>query len=68
MNFLYVPECLLPLVGRDLLNKSGAQVTSDQNKIHIPQNNPWEAEVYVVRELSQMKNVDNKERQIETPL
>lgn len=68
MNFLYVPECLLLLVGRDLFNKSGAQVTFDQNKIHIPQNNAWEAEVYVVEELSQMKNVDNKEGRIETPL
>ena len=26
-EFLYIPECPLPLLGRDLLSKLGAQVT-----------------------------------------
>ena len=26
-EFLYIPECLVPYLGRDLLSKLGAQVT-----------------------------------------
>jgi len=54
-EFLYMPECPIPLMGRDLLNKLGAQVTFDANKIriHILQNNAWEAQIYVLQELSE---------------
>ena len=31
-ELLYIPECLVPLLGRDLLSKLGAQVTFPPNE------------------------------------
>ena len=33
-EFLYIPECPVPLLGRDLLSKLGAQVTFPPQKTH----------------------------------
>ena len=35
-QFLYVPECPIPLLGRDLLTKLGAQITFAPNKACEP--------------------------------
>lgn len=61
-EFLYIPECPLPLNGWDLLNKLGAQITSRRNKIqvHIPQNNAWEAQVYMLQESKGIEDMKNK--------
>ena len=34
-EFLYIPECPVPLLGRDLLSKLGAQVTFSPEEIHL---------------------------------
>lgn len=40
-EFLYMPECPLPLLGRDLLCKLNAQLTFSENSVqlHIPPEN-----------------------------
>ena len=35
-EFLYIPECPVPLLGRDLLSKLGAQVTFSRGEAHLP--------------------------------
>ena len=35
-EFLYIPECPVPLSGRDLLSKLGAQVTFSRGEAHLP--------------------------------
>jgi len=66
-EFLYMPECLLLLTGRNLLNKLGAQITFNQNNVRVrsPQYNAWETQVYMLLELSEAKGAGNKEKQTE---
>ena len=61
-EFLYMPECPLPLMGRDLLNKLGAQITFDKNKVkvHIPQNNAWKAQAYMLQKALDSEQVENQ--------
>uniref|UniRef100_A0A8C0B244 ribonuclease H n=1 Tax=Buteo japonicus TaxID=224669 RepID=A0A8C0B244_9AVES len=47
-EFLYMPECPLPLMGRDL--------------VHIPQNNAWEVQLYVLQEL--LGTAEDKEKEV----
>ncbi|PKU30531.1 hypothetical protein llap_19165 [Limosa lapponica baueri] len=49
--------------GRDLLSKLEAQITFDKNKIrvHIPQSNVWEAQIYVLQELLKITEHGGKE-------
>ena len=35
-EFLYIPECPVPLLGRDLLSKPGTQVTFSPEETHLP--------------------------------
>lgn len=48
-EFLYILECIMPLLGRDLLNKLGAQINFKKGKIqvHFPEANAWQAQVYL---------------------
>ena len=61
-EFLSMPECPLPLMGRDLLNKLGAQITFDKNKVkvHIPQNNAWKAQAYMLQKALDSEQVENE--------
>ena len=46
-EFLYMPECPLPLLGRDILCKLNAQVTFSRNavQLHIPPETAWRAQI-----------------------
>ena len=46
-EFLYMPECPLPLLGWDLLCKLNAQVTFSKNavQLHIPPETAWRAQI-----------------------
>lgn len=46
-EFLYMPECSFPLLGRNLLCKLNAQITFSENSVqlHIPQETAWRAQL-----------------------
>lgn len=50
-------------MGRDMLNKFRAEIAFDENKmrIHIPHNNAWEAQMYIVQEFLKILESKNKE-------
>ena len=60
-GFLYMPECPLLLMGWELLNKLGAQITFDKNKVqvHIAQNNAWKAQAYMSQKALDSKQVES---------
>ncbi|KAK4810523.1 hypothetical protein QYF61_004486 [Mycteria americana] len=51
-EFLYMPECPLPLLGQDLLCKPNAQLTfsEDSVQLHIPPETAWKAQICLLTE------------------
>lgn len=63
-EFLYMPECPLPLLGRDLLCKLNAQITfsRDSVQLHIPKDTAWKAPICLVTGLQVLEASENRIR------
>lgn len=54
-QFVYMPECLMPIMGRDLLSKLDAQITfkERQVKLLIPESKAVEARIFMLQNMQQ---------------
>lgn len=50
-TFLYIPECPMPLLGKDWLNKLNAQISFDKGdiQIHTPEDKSLKAQVFMLQ-------------------
>ena len=49
-EFLYVPECLIPFLGRDLLSKLNAQIVFDEGELFLKIPEPKTGEIPMIQE------------------
>ncbi|XP_050769787.1 uncharacterized protein LOC127027997 [Gymnogyps californianus] len=69
-QFLYMPDCPVPLLGRDILSKLNAQITFEKGKIkiRIPENKALDAQVFMLQKETESPEIPEEVENTVTPL